>query len=342
MQSWCFKDGLGLDNLVLTPMTVPECGPDDVVLEMRAASLNYRDLVVMRGQHGRAVTPPLVPLSDGVGVVLSAGERVKDFAVGDRVNPAFYQHWQGGAPPANLEAGRLGGPLDGVLCTHQRFPASGLVHVPAHLSDAEAATLPCAGVTAWSALLEPTPLRAGETVLIQGSGGVALIALQLARAVGARVIMTTSSANKAERLIALGAHEVIDRSAVSDWSRPVRQMTGGIGADRILDLAGAETLNTSVKAVKTGGTILLIGNVSGNTAELSLPLVLTRRITLHSVSCGSKETFRSLCKVLEQHQIKPIIGKVFAFQEAPSAFEALESGQVFGKICVSCSEKGRL
>lgn len=341
MKAWCFKEGFGLSNLVVTRSAVRDCGPGEVLLAMRATSLNYRDLVVMRGEHGRAVVPPLVPLSDGVGEVLAVGEQVTGFAVGDRVSPSFYQHWQGGAPPADLERGRLGGPLDGVLATHRAFSASGLVHVPDHLTDAEAAVLPCAGVTAWSALTEPTPLRAGETVLIQGTGGVALTALQLAKSVGARVIMTTSSPEKARQLIALGADDIIDRSAVPDWSHAVRDMTAGIGADRILDLAGAATLNASIKAVKTGGTILLIGNVTGNVAEISLPLVLTRRISLHSVSCGSQETFRSLCRVVDYHRIKPVVGKVFAFDNAPSAYDALETGKVFGKVCVSCPEGGQ-
>jgi NADPH:quinone reductase-like Zn-dependent oxidoreductase len=341
MQAWSFKERFGLGNLVRNTGPEPTCGPHEVLLKMRAASLNYRDLVVMRGGHGRAVKPPLVPLSDGVGDVMAVGSKVTGFAVGDRVSPSFYQHWPGGAPPTDLETGRLGGPLDGVLATHRVFAAAGLVHVPGHLNDAEAAALPCAGVTAWSALLEPAPLCAGETVLIQGSGGVALMALQLAKAVGARVIMTTSGREKAKRLTALGADGIIDRSEVPDWSRIVRDMTGGVGADRILDLAGAATLNTSIKAVKTGGTILLIGNVTGNVAEISLPLVLTRRITLHSVSCGSLESFRSLCRAVDHHRIKPIIGRVFQFDEAHSAYEALETGKVFGKVCVSCHEGGK-
>lgn len=336
MQSWHFKDGFGLENLVLTDGPVPEIGPRDVLLEIYAASLNYRDLVVMRGKHGRAVAPPLIPLSDGVGRVAALGTQVTGVSVGDRVCPSFYQHWQAGAPPADLERGRLGGPLDGVLATHQVFAEDGLVPVPDYLSDAEAATLPCAGVTAWSALLEPTPLKPGETVLIQGSGGVALMALQLAKAVGSRVIMTTSSPEKARKLSDLGADDVIDRSKDPEWFRLVRDMTGGLGADRVLDLGGAATLNASVKAVKTGGTVLLIGNVTGNNAEISLPLILTRRITLHAVSVGSKQIFQSLCRVLELHRIRPVVGEEIGFHDAPSAFETLETSGVFGKVCVSC------
>lgn len=169
MRYWCFQDWFGLDNLVALQRETPQPGPGEVLLEISAASLNYRDLVVMRGEHGKSVQPPLIPLSDGVGTVVAVGKGVADFDIGDRKSPLFLQHWMGGAPPANLEAGRLGGPLDVVLASHCIFPAAGLIKPSDHLSDAQAATLPCAGVTAWSTLSEPEPLRPGETVLIQGS-----------------------------------------------------------------------------------------------------------------------------------------------------------------------------
>lgn len=319
---------------------MPEPGPRDVVLEMKAASLNYRDLVVMRGQHGRRVTPPLIPLSDGVGRIVRTGRDVTGFEIGERVAPCFYQHWQGGSPPADLERGRLGGPLDGVLASHCVFPVSGLVRIPAALSDAEAATLPCAGVTAWSALSEPAPARPGETILILGTGGVALIAMQLAKANGCRTIVTTSSAGRAEQLKALGANTVIDRSVTPDWSKVVRELTDGAGCDRILELGGAETLGDSVKAVRTGGAIILIGNVTGNTAELFLPLVLTRRLTLHSVSCGSRDAFTALTRAIDMHAIQPVIAEVFAFEDAPKAFQAFEAGEHFGNVCIRCDSAG--
>jgi NADPH:quinone reductase-like Zn-dependent oxidoreductase len=335
MRCWSFIDGFGDAHLRLVEGPMPSPGPRDVVVEMAAASLNYRDLVVLRGQHGKAVRPPLVPLSDGVGRVVAAGDQVRTVSVGDRVSACFYQNWAGGAPPPDLEAGRLGGPLDGVLATHRVFPASGVVRVPAHLSDPEAATLPCAGVTAWSALSRPEPVRPGETVLILGSGGVALMALLLARASGARTIVTTSSAERAERIAALGADLVIDRSADPDWARRVRAATDGTGCDRVLELGGATTLKDSVKAVKTGGTIILIGNVTGNTAELFLPLVLTRQLTLQSVSVGSREAFAALNRAIGHHRIRPVIGRVFGFGEAREAFRALEERSTFGNICIA-------
>jgi NADPH:quinone reductase-like Zn-dependent oxidoreductase len=335
MKYWCFDKGFGLDNLVIKDGSVPKPGPRDVLLEMKAASLNYRDLVVMRGQHGRSVQPPLIPLSDGVGVIVAKGEQVTDFETGDRVIPCFYQHWLAGAPPTDLEVGRLGGPLNGVLSSHAIFPSSSIVKAPEHLSDAEAATLPCAGVTAWSALMEPSPAKPGESVLIQGSGGVALIALALAQISGLKTIMTTSNAKRADQLFELGADSVIDRSQTSDWAKAVRDITDGVGCDRVLELGGAATLGQSIKAVKTGGTIILIGNVTGNTAELFLPLVLTRRLTLHSVSCGSMEALQSLAQAMGQHKIKPLIAHDFTFDEAPKAFEQMQDLKGLGKVCIT-------
>lgn len=334
MKYWSFADDFGLENLVLKTGDMPKPGPRDVLLEMQAASLNYRDLVVMRGQHGKNIRPPLIPLSDGVGVVIETGPDVTGFEPGDRVSPAFYQHWHGGPPPLDLEAGRLGGPLDGVLATHRVFSAESLVSVPAQLSATEAATLPCAGVTAWSALSEPVPVRPGETVLILGSGGVALLALSLAKAAGARTIVTTSSAERAENLRSLGADLVIDRSTTDNWAREVRNATGGEGCDRVLELGGSATLASSIKAVRNGGIIILIGNVTGNNADLFLPLLLTRKLTLQSVSVGSISGFCALNRALALHEIKPVIARTIPFDSAPDAFIALEAQEGFGNICI--------
>lgn len=335
MKYWCFETGFGLDNLVVKDGPMPKPGPRDVLLEMKAVSLNYRDLVVMRGQHGRSVKVPLIPLSDGVGVIVAKGEQVTDFNLKDRVMPSFYQHWQAGSPPLDLECGRLGGPLDGVLTSHAVFPVSTLVKAPDHLSDVEAAALPCAGVTAWSALMEPTSAKPGESLLIQGTGGVALQALALAQIAGLKVIMTTSNAHRADQCFELGADHVIDRSQNPDWARAVRELTDGAGCDRILELGGAATIGQSIKAVKTGGTIILIGNVTGNNADLFLPLVLTRRLTLHSVSCGSKQALQALTQAIDHHKIKPMIGPIFPFEEAPQAFEQMQSATQMGKICIT-------
>jgi NADPH:quinone reductase-like Zn-dependent oxidoreductase len=334
MRYWSFEKGFGHDNLVLHEAETPRPGPRDVLLEMRAASLNYRDLVVLRGQHGRRVTVPLVPLSDGVGIVTETGEDVTDLKPGDRVAPVFFQNWEGGPPPEDLEAGRLGGPLDGVLASHRVFPARGVLPVPEHLTDAEAATLPCAGVTAWSAISGDAPLRPGDSVLILGSGGVALMAILLAKAAGARTIVTTSGPERAEQILALGAEHVIDRSATPDWAAEARRLTGGHGVDRVLELGGAGTLLQSIRATRTGAQIILIGNVTGNSAELFLPAILTRQLTLRAVTVGSKAQFAALNRALEAHTLRPVIGARHGFADAPDAFRTLEAGTAFGNICI--------
>jgi NADPH:quinone reductase-like Zn-dependent oxidoreductase len=333
MKAWRFEGGFGYDALTPVDLPDPVPGPRDVLLEMRAASLNFRDLVVLRGQHGRRVQPPLIPLSDGVGVVAAVGDEVTDLKPGDRVCPAFFQHWDAGDPPADLEGGRLGGPLDGVLATHRVFPASGVVRVPDHLTDAEAATLPCAGLTAWSALMATPQLCPGETALILGTGGVALMAVQLAKAAGARVIVTTSSPDRAARVAALGAHHVIDRSATPDWAAEVQRIAPG-GVDRVLELGGAATLPDAIRCAKTGGQIILIGNVTGNEAKLFLPAVLVRQLTLRAVTVGHRQGLASLMRALSAHNIHPVIGQVFDFADAPDAFRALEAQGSFGNICI--------
>lgn len=334
MQYWAFDTGFGYENLALRQGAMPRPGPRDVLVEMRAASLNFRDLVVLRGQHGRRVRPPLIPLSDGVGVVIETGSEVADLKPGTRVAPVFFQNWEGGPPPADLEAGRLGGPLDGVLATHRVFPARGVLPVPAHLTDAEAATLPCAGVTAWSALFGEAPARPGETVLILGSGGVALIALALARAGGLRTIVTTSDATRAEALRRLGADHVIDRSVTPDWAAEAREMSEG-GVERVLELGGAATMGASIRTARTGGQIVLIGNVTGNAPELFLPAILTRQLTLRAVTVGPKSAFAALNLAMARHDLRPSIAACMPFEAAPEAFRALEAQTGFGKICVA-------
>jgi NADPH:quinone reductase-like Zn-dependent oxidoreductase len=339
MRHWSFDTGFGYENLVLREADTPRPGPRDVLLQMRAASLNYRDLVVLNGQHGRRVQPPLIPLSDGVGTVVETGPDVTDLKPGDRVAPCFFQNWEGGPPPADLEAGRLGGPLQGVLATHRVFPARGVLRVPDHLTDAEAATLPCAGVTAWSAIIGADPVRPGETVLILGSGGVALMALMLAKAAGATCIVTTSSAERAVRLGSLGADHVIDRSATPDWAAEARGLSGG-GVDRVIELGGAATLPDALRATRTGAQVILIGNVTGNRAELFLPAVLTRQLTLRAVTVGSKAAFAGLLRAVERHRLRPPIAAEVGFDVAPDAFRMLETGAAFGNICVLIAPPG--
>lgn len=329
---WRYRDGFGLDHLELVREPLPRPSAGQVLLEMRAASLNFRDLAVLEGRMGSRVKPPLIPLSDGAGVVAALGAGVDNLAVGKRVTPSFFQNWQDGPPPQSLIDGRLGGPLDGCLATHRVFPAKTLVPVHGHLTDAEAATLPCAGVTAWSALTEPQPVVPGDGVLIHGSGGVAMFALSLAKAMRARCVVTTSTEVKAAQLKGLGADAVVLRST-PDWPDLAIEANGG-RFHRVLELGGAATLNGSIRAVRTGGLVFLIGNVTGSTAKLDLSPILTRNLTLKSVSCGPTRAHHSLADFMARHELRPVIARTFAFQDAPSALVALRDGGHFGKLCI--------
>lgn len=334
-QAWMLKDGFGLDNLVLVEKELPEPGHKEVRLRMAAASLNYRDLVVLDGQHGSNVTTPLIPISDGCGVVEAVGSDVLDFKPGDRVCPLFFGNWFAGEPPADLHAHMLGGPLDGVLTTHFVIGEQSVVKAPENLSDLEAATLPCAGLTAWSALAESEPIRTGDTVVILGTGGVALFALQFAAVMGARTIVLTSDDCKRERLAELGADEVINYQSEPEWYKTIKRLTNGVGCDRVIELGGAATLEKSLRAVRIGGTIIAIGNVTGSLAQIPLPLLLTRQIRLQAVSVGHRQGFERMNAAIEHNGITPVIDRFFAFNDTPKAYEHMKSGQHMGKICIS-------
>ncbi len=336
MKFWSFSKGLGYKHLKLCTAECPKPQTGEVLLEMAVASLNYRDLVVLRGQHGKHIQPPLIPLSDGVGRIIAVGDGVVDLKVGQRVCPAFYPNWQAGDPQPDLRNGALGGPSDGVLASHRIFRAEACIPVPDHLSDEEAATLPCAGVTAWNALTQPRAMVAGQSVVIQGSGGVALAALQFAKHMGLEVIMTSSSPEKCRKLKVLGADHVIDRSVTSDWEQAVLDLTKGVGCDRVLELGGADSFTASLKAVRIGGVIVPIGTVTGMTAPLFLPAMLTRRVTLHAVSCGSVADFKQMIRAISLHRTRFEVERCFAFSNAIDAFRALEKGGHMGNICVSC------
>lgn len=335
VRAWVIEGDFGLDHLVMKKFESTEPGPMQVRIKMQAASLNYRDLVVLDGNHGPMVQPPLVPLSDGCGVVDAVGDGVSEFKVGDRVCPLFFRSWFAGAPPQDLHAQLLGGPNDGVLNTHVIANESAIIDAPENLSATEAATLPCAGLTAWSALTTPRPMLSGETVLILGTGGVALFALQFAKIMGCRTIMVTSNDEKAERLTQLGADHVLNYNHDSNWHKSVKRLTEGYGVNRVLELGGAQTIERSIRAVQLGGTVILIGNISGNDAHVSLPLMLTRQIGLQAVSVGHKQSFAAMNTAIRQHAITPIIDRVFPFENAPAAFSHLRSGGHIGKVCIS-------
>jgi NADPH:quinone reductase-like Zn-dependent oxidoreductase len=334
MKAHEIQKAFGLENLVLAERPNPEPGPRQVLLGMRAFSLNYRDLLMVRGLYYPKQPLPLIPLSDGVGEVLRVGDAVTRAKAGDRVSPIFCQKWIAGPPTKAKLLTALGGPLDGTLAEQMVVDEEGLVPVPAHLSDEEAATLPCAAVTAWSALVEQGGLRAGDTLVVLGTGGVSMFALQLAKIAGARVVVTSSSDAKLERAKSLGADELVNYKTTPDWDKKVKDFTGGVGADHVLEVGGGGTFARSVRAVRPGGHISLIGVLAGATTEANLAPILMQNIRVQGVIVGSRETFESLNRAVTQHRLRPVLDRSFPFGEARAAFEHMAGQGHFGKITI--------
>jgi len=327
------RDAWSLDNLRVAERPQPAPGPRQVVLRMRAASLNYRDLVMCQGGYGRfAGELPLIPVSDGVGEVVAAGDAVTRVAEGDRVCPIFCQGWLGGEPTPEKLSTALGGPLDGVLAEYMAVDAESVVKVPEHLSDVQAATLPCAAITAWSALVTHGGVKTGDVVLTQGSGGVSVFALQFAKLLGAAAIVTSSSDEKLARLGDLGADHGINYRTTPAWGKAAKALTGGRGADHIVELGGAETFANSVRAVRVGGRISLIGVLSGATVELQLRHVVTQNVRLQAVTVGHREGFEAMVRAIALHRLEPVVDRTFHFTEVRAALDHLASGRHFGKI----------
>jgi NADPH:quinone reductase-like Zn-dependent oxidoreductase len=331
--------GFGLDHLVMADRPLPQPGPGQVRVRITAATLNYRDLLVVEGRYNPKLRLPLIPLSDGAGVIDAVGEGVTRFKPGDRVVGVFFQGWFEGEPSAEKLATGLGADLDGVLCELRVFDQAGLLPVPDHLSDAEAATLPCAGVTAWSAIVTLGRVCPGDVVVVQGTGGVALFALQFAKLVGATVILTSSDDTKLARAKALGADHLINYRTEPEWSRPVKALTGGRGADLIVEIGGAGTLAQSIRAVRVGGTIAMIGVVAGAAASnIPVPLVVMQQVRMQGVTLGSRADFEAMLRACTAARLRPVLDEQrFAFDQALAAFARMAAGQHFGKIVVDVS-----
>jgi len=321
-----------LDGLRVEELPEPRPGPGQVRVRIRAASLNYRDLLVVKGTYSRNLPLPLTPLSDGAGEVVEVGPGATRFAVGARVAGIFMQTWLEGALTDAKGKSALGGAIDGVLAEQVVFHEDGLVAVPDHLSFEEAATLPCAAVTAWNALIE-AGLKAGDTVLTLGTGGVSLFALQFARLAGARVHITSGSDDKLERAKRLGASDGINYKTTPEWDKKVRELTGGVGVDHVVEVGGAGTLPRSLRAVRTGGHVALIGVLSGGGEVNPMP-VLMKAVRLQGVFVGSRAMFEAMNRAIVEHKMRPVIDKVFPFAEVHAAYRHLESGAHFGKVVV--------
>ncbi len=331
MQAWQINGDFSIDGLQLNSYPDPAPGPNQVVVGVKAVSFNFRDLLVVKGLYSKKVPQPLTICSDGAGVVLATGGGVSRVKAGDRVAGIFMQTWLSGPPEEAKARSAMGAFFPGVFAQQVVLDQEGGVRVPDHLTDAEAATLPCAGVTSWNALAS---LKAGESVLVQGSGGVSIFALQFAKASGARVIATTSSEEKAAKLRALGADEVINYSTTPDWEEHVRKLTG-TGVDHVVEIGGSATMNKSIRAVKMGGSIYLIGNRASGTAEVNLTAALMKSVRIQGIFVGSREMFEGMNAFLAAHMLKPAVDRVFAFDQAREALRYFDSGAHFGKVCAS-------
>ena len=325
----------GIDELTLADRPIPEPKAGEVQVRLRAASLNYRDVMVVSGTYNPRMKLPAVPFSDGAGEISALGEGVTRWAVGDRVCPIFVQGWLDGE--ATLETSRTalgaGAQWDGVLREYATFSEDSVVRVPECLSFEEASTLPCAAVTAWHALNVSGKLKAGDTVLTLGTGGVSVFALQLAMLAGARVIATTGSDEKIARLRELGADEVINYRSSKDWDTAVLELTAKRGVDHVVEVGGAGTLARSLKSVRYGGHVALIGALSGP-GEINPVGVFMKLVRLQGLFVGSRKMFEDLNRALEAGKVHPVIDRVFDFDEVKEALKYMESGKHFGKIVV--------
>jgi len=323
------RDG---DALTLVDRRAPALGPGDVRVRVRAVSLNFRDLTIAKGARKRKA--PVVPASDGAGEVLEVGSAVTRFTRGDRVAAAFFPSWQAGELSDYHHARALGGTHDGMLAEEVVLAESAWVRIPDRLSFEAAATLPCAGVTAYHALFEAARLGPGDVVLVQGTGGVSIFGLQLAKAAGARVIVTSSSAAKRERALALGADHVIDYKADLAWGDSARAWTGGRGADIVIEVGGPGTFDQSVAALRYGGTMSILGVLTGVRGEVSTYGVFHKALRIAGVYVGSVAMFESFVRALEATRIEPVIDRTFGFTEAKDAYAYLASGAHFGKVVI--------
>ena len=320
-----------LSKLRAAEREVGEPREGEVLVEMKAASLNFRDFMIARGIYNPNFKLPLVPLSDGAGEVLAVGPGVTDFKKGDRVASTFFQHWVAGEIDSRAASSALGGEIDGIMQDRKLFPERGLVKLPKEMSFKEGATLPCAAVTAWNALFESGSVQPGDKVLVLGSGGVSTFALLFAKAAGAEVFATSSSDEKLERLKALGADFTINYKNTPDWEKPILDATEGRGVDHVIEVGGSGTLDKSCKAVRYGGHISLIGVLAG-AGKFDPIKMLMKSICLQGIFVGSRTMFENMNRAIEANQIKPVIDKTYSVTDGVEAMERMKNGEHFGKI----------
>lgn len=321
-------------DLEMHEEAIPTPGPYDVLIRVEAASLNFRDQAILDGTYGGPRQENGVPLSDGSGEVVGVGSAVTRAKVGDRVTSGCHPAWIGGPPLPEYQNNSLGMTTDGWLAEYILLNENAVVQLPDYMSYVEAASLPCAAVTAWTGLNLSSPLQPGQTVLIQGTGGVALFSLQVARMFGARVLAITSSDEKAEKLKVMGAESVVNYSTYPEWDKKILELTNGKGVDKVIDIAGEKTIVKSAASTRKGGDITLVGFTSGFGGGLPPIDILSRTLTVAGTAIGPRQNFDALIAAMEQHEIRPVIDKVFPFTEYREAYKRLKSGSHVGKIVI--------
>ena len=332
MKAYEVQNEWKIDSIVEVEREKPKAGPGQVVVAIKAASLNYRDLLTIEGKGGAKL--PLIPFSDGAGDVVEIGDGVTRVKQGDRVCPIFFPGWIEGGPSAYGRMKALGGSAPGTLQEFMALDAEAVTPFPAHLSYLEASTLPCAAVTAWRALVDEGRIKPGDWVLVQGTGGVSIFALQFAKMLGAKVVVTSSSEEKLQRAKALGADALINYKTTPEWAKAALEASGGQGIDIVVEVGGAGTLNQSLSCAKVGGSVVVIGLLTGVKQEILVPVIFGKNLRVIGISVGSREQFEAMNKAIAQHKVKPVVDKVFHVKQVREALHAMQAAGHFGKICV--------
>ena len=339
MRVWEVKD-LGLDNLTLTEKDIKSIADDEILVEMKAATLNYRDLIMIDGGYGPiGGRPPFVPISDGAGIVKEVGKSIKNFKLSDIVIPPFFKGWDSGNMKDDTVLSSLGGKEDGVMQELMIFKENNLVHAPKNWNCVEAATLPCAALTAWRTIVTEGKINKDSVVLVQGLGGVSIFAIQIAKLFNAKVIATTSSEERMEKAKEIGADFVINYNKETEWWKKVQEITNKKGADIIVEVGGSKTLEQSIKCSKTGAVIGIIGVLSGGIAELPIGRVIYKASRLIGISCGNKIELTNMIEKFNTSNIKPVIDSIFNFSDLPKALNYMSKGKHLGKIAIDFEKK---
>lgn len=337
MKAWQ-KQGVGLENLKLVDLEIPTPGPKQILVKVKAVSLNFRDKSIMDGDYlPDLMSKPFVPVSDAAGVVVSVGSEVTRFKDGDRVVSHLYTKWIDGAPSQDYAPTAIGGPNNGGLAEYMLLDEDAAVMSPSNMTDEEASTLPIAALTVWFSLVEYGKIKAGDTVLVQGTGGVSIFAIQMASALGAKVIVTTSSDEKGERVRKLGAKKIINYVKTPDWEKEVLKLTNGEGAQHIIEVVGGSSINRSIDAVALQGHIYIVGFLESMTAEVNLFSLLAKQARVQGIYVGHRKSFDEMNKAFNELNTNPVIDTVYSFDEAIKAYEHLGRG-AFGKIVIKVSE----